>query len=158
MMGEKKVKGRKRHILVDTLGNLLGILVHAADVQDREGAEAMLDHFLPAWRTIRRIWADQGYTGGIIEYAATEYDVVLDIVKKDPQQSGFAVLAKRWIVERTIAWLSRFRRLSKDYEYYPENSESFAYIASIRRLLTNLTTQPVPIKPHRARFGRRYRG
>jgi putative transposase len=142
---------------VDVLGNLLGVLVHAADVQEREAAEAVLDEFHPLWPEIRKIWADQAYTGDIVEWARQEYDVDLEVVKKQPDQEGFVVLAKRWVVERTFAWLGRFRRLSKDYEYYPESSASFAYLASIQLMLNRLFRPKRDIKPHRANYQRRYR-
>jgi putative transposase len=135
----KKVKGRKRHILVDTLGNLLKIVVHAADIQDRDGAKLLLSKLAPLLQaTIALIWADGGYAGKLIEWVQEHLDAILEIVAKDPSQPGFQVLPRRWVVERTLAWLGRYRRLSKDYEHITYCSEGMIYLASIRRLLKRL--------------------
>lgn len=135
----KKVKGRKRHILVDTLGNLLTVVVHPANLQDRDGAQQVLNHLPPAtWERLECIWADGGYRGQCVEWVKQTFDVILEIVLRPQQQVGFAVLPKRWIVERTFAWLGRFRRLSKDYEQRLENSAGMVYLASIHHLLKRL--------------------
>ena len=137
----KKVKGRKRHILVDTLGNLLQVVVHAADIQDRDGAKLLLTKLAPILRaTIALIWADGGYKGQLIEWVRKQLDTVLEIVAKNPGQSGFQVLPRRWVVERTFAWFGRYRRLSKDYEHITYCSEGMIYLASSRRLLKRLAT------------------
>lgn len=136
----KQIKGRKRHILVDTMGNLLTVVVHAANIQDREGATLVLNH-LPAdaWQRLERIWADSNYSGDLEFWVEDTFEgVILDIVHKLPNQVGFVVLPKRWIVERTFAWLGRYRRLSKDYERLVENSAGMVYLASIDRMLTRL--------------------
>ena len=135
----KKVKGRKRHILVDTLGNLLTVVVHPADIQDRDAAHLVLNH-LPdlLWERLERIWADGGYRGKLVKWVKDTFNVLLDIVLRPDQQVGFVVLPKRWIVERTFAWLGRYRRLSKDYEQRLENSEGMVYLASIHHLLKRL--------------------
>ena len=132
----KKIKGRKRHILVDTLGNLLKVVVHPADIQDRDGAKwvfASLPDTL--WERLKKVWADGGYRGKLADWLSQFHDVQLEVVERPADQKGFAVLPKRWIVERTFAWLGSYRRLSKDYEYYTDNSESWLYLASIHRLL-----------------------
>lgn len=135
----KKVKGRKRHILVDTLGNLLEVVVHAADIQDRDGARLLLTKLASILQTtIALIWADGGYKGKLIEWVRERLDTVLAIVAKDPTLSGFIVLPRRWVVERTFAWLGRYRRLSKDYEHITYCSEGMIYLASTRRLLKRL--------------------
>jgi putative transposase len=135
----KKVKGRKRHILVDTMGNLLHVVVHPAAVQDRDGAKLLLNDIPEAlWQRLERIWADGGYRGKLVKWVKKTFDVVLDIVLRSDKAVGFEVLPKRWIVERTFAWLGRYRRLSKDYEQLLENSEGMVYLASIHRLLRSL--------------------
>jgi putative transposase len=137
--GFKRIKGRKRHILVDTLGNLLEVVVWAANSDDREGAKALLTKVerLIALRLLK-IWADGGYQGDLDVWLREQWDIQLDIVARDPQQKGFAVQPRRWVVERTFAWLGKFRRLSKDYERNPLSSEGFIYLAAIRTLLNRL--------------------
>lgn len=135
----QKIKGRKRHIVVDTLGNLLGVVVHPADIQDRDGAQLVLNHLPEAvWERLERIWADGGYRGKLVDWVKETFAVILDIVLCPDEQIGFAVLPKRWIVERTFAWFGRYRRLSKDYEQRLENSEGMVYLASIHHLLKRL--------------------
>lgn len=135
----KKVKGRKRQILVDTLGNLLKVVVHPANIQDRDGAKWLLSE-LPSslWASLKRLWADAGYRGALVDWVAFCYDVVLEVVTRPTAQTGFIVLPKRWVVERTFAWLAHYRRLSKDYEYYSDHAEGMIYLASIHRLLKRL--------------------
>ena len=135
----KKVKGRKRHILVDTLGNLLAVVVHAANIQDRDGAKLLIDKLTDILiLRLHKIWADGGYRGQLIQWFHEQLQIVLEIVSPPAQQQGFEVLPKRWIVERTFAWLGRFRRLSKDYERTLASSESMVYIASIHTMLKRL--------------------
>lgn len=135
----KKVKGRKRHILVDTVGLLLEVVVHAADIQDRDGAKLLLTKLSPAIQEILElIWADGGYKGKLIEWVREQINAVLAIVAKDPALANFHVLPRRWVVERTFAWLGRNRRLSKDYEHITYCSEGMIYLASTRMLLQRL--------------------
>ncbi len=137
--GAKFVTGRKRHILVDTVGNLLAVVVHAANLQDRDGAPLVFEKLSRATQeSLERIWADGAYSGGPIEWVRTHLDAVLELVKKDPNQKGFKVLPRRWVVERTFAWLGRYRRLSKDYERCTQSSEGVVYIASIQTMLKRL--------------------
>ena len=134
----KKVKGRKRHILVDTLGLLLIVVVHVANIQDRDGARLVLNKargFLPR---LLLIWADGGYAGQLIAWGATPCQWVLEIVKRSDDVKGFKVLPQRWIVERTLAWLRHCRRLSKDYERLAETSEALIYAAMIRLMVKRL--------------------
>ena len=138
LTGEKKVRGRKRHILVDTTGNLLRVVVHAADIQDRDGAYYVLDDIQDLYPMLAKIWADQGYSGELGTDILEQYDIILEVVEKLPAQHGFVVLPRRWVVERTFAWLGRYRRLSKDYEQRVEYSETWVYIASISRMLRKL--------------------
>jgi putative transposase len=135
----KKVKGRKRHILVDTLGHLLKVVVHTADIQDRDGAKLLLLSLLPIIRLrLLKIWADGGYRGTLIDWCVLTLKTTLEIVSPSPTQKGFAVLPRRWVVERTFAWFSNYRRLSKDYEECVHTSEGMIYIASIHTLLKHL--------------------
>ena len=134
------MNGRKRHIVVDTLGNLIEVVVHAANIQDRDGAMLVLYKLSETTKaSIQKIWADGGYAGQLVEWVRENLDSVLEIVSKDPDQKGFKVLPLRWVVERTFAWLGRFRRLSKDYEHLSSSSESIVYIASIHTMLRRLT-------------------
>jgi putative transposase len=138
----KRIFGRKRHILVDTLGLLLLVVVHSAGTQDRDGARAVLAPLASRFSKLRKIWADSIYNGGIAEWVRNlrrRNRLDLEIVKRPEGVKGFLVLARRWVVERTFAWLSFHRRLSKDYEYLPETSEAFIRIAMIRLMLARLT-------------------
>jgi putative transposase len=133
------VCGRKRHILVDTEGHLLAVVVHAADVGEREGARWVLRVTQRWWRRLQQLWADQGYTGDeLAAWLRAEYGIELEIVGKPVDQAGFVVLPRRWVVERTLAWLGRSRRLSKEYEHWPEYTETVIYLASLHFLLKRL--------------------
>jgi putative transposase len=138
----KLIYGRKRHILVDTLGLLLLVVVHSAGTQDRDGARAVLAPLANRFSKLRKIWVDSIYNGGIVEWVRNlrrRNRIELEVVKRPEGVKGFLVLARRWVVERTFAWLSFHRRLSKDYEYLPETSEAFIRIAMIRLMLARLT-------------------
>lgn len=137
----KHCLGRKRHILVDTLGLLLAVSVTGANIQDREGAKELLSNFYASFVQsfrLKRIWADAGYQGELISWAQTAFAWMLETVKRDKEQVGFAVLPKRWIVERTFAWFIRNRRLARDFERLPETSEAFIFIAMIRLMTRRL--------------------
>ena len=136
----KKVKGRKRHILVDTMGNLLKVIVHSASIQDRDGAKLLLNNLSPMM-TLRLllIWADGAYSGALITWCQQQLQIALKIVSRPPDTKGFVVLPRRWVVERTFAWLGNYRRLSKDYEENIPSSEGMIYLASIHRMLKFLT-------------------
>ncbi len=108
------MSGRKRHLVVDTLGLLLAVAVHPADVQDRDGAKLVLAKLVGRYPRLWLLWADGGYTGTLLTWALVTVGVVIEIVAKPEGSKGFSVLPKRWIVERTFAWLGRSRRLSKD--------------------------------------------
>lgn len=137
----KKVSGRKRHILVDTMGLLLCVLVHAADVQDRDGAKYLLAKVKPHFSRLKLIWADGGYAGQLVKWVKEQCHWVLEIVKRSDDVAGFQVLPRRWVVERTFAWFGRNRRLSKDYEALPETSEAFCYLAMIHLMLKRLAPE-----------------
>ena len=137
----KRCLGRKRHILVDTLGLLLAALVTGADVQDRDAAKVLLTSFYRDFFQschLKRIWADAGYQGALILWVQAACDWLLDIVKRDKQTTGFVLLPKRWIVERTFSWFVRNRRLARDFERLPQSSEAFLYVAMIRLMTIRL--------------------
>ena len=132
------MKGRKRHLLVDTLGLVWGLVVHAADVQDRDGAKLLLKGVRGRFSRLKLIWADGGYAGQLIGWVQQICGWVLEIVKRSDDVAGFAVLPKRWIVERTFGWFGWHRRLSKDYEELTENSEAMILVCMIHRMLCHL--------------------
>lgn len=134
----KKVKGRKRHLLVDTLGLLLIVVVHSASTQDRDGAKLVLARVPGYLNRLARIWADGAYAGQLIQWVKTTCRCVLEIVKRSDKLPGFQVLPRRWVIERTFGWLNRYRRLAKDYERSPESSEAMIQIAMIRLMLARL--------------------
>ncbi|GIF01591.1 IS5 family transposase [Paractinoplanes rishiriensis] len=134
----KKVNGRKRFIVTDTLGLLVSVTVLAASWQDRDGAKtALLGVYLST--PIRYIFADQGFAGRLVDWAARTLSMVIDIVRKPEWQRGFQVHPKRWVVERTLAWLTAHRRLARDYERDPAVSEEMIRWAAINQMLRRLT-------------------
>ena len=122
------------------MGTLLRVVVHAADIQDRDGAKGVLDLVQRdgLTRRLAHIWADGGYAGQLIEWVQNRYGWCLEIVRRTDTEPGFEVLPKRWIVERTFGWFGRYRRLSKDYEFYTGVAEAFIYAAMIHLLLRRL--------------------
>ena len=137
--GGKLIKGRKRHIVVDTMGCLLIVLVHAANIYDGRAARKVLSALFSLVDTVKRIWADGAYKGEeFIQWVKAQFDCVLEVVEKKKTDKGFQVLPKRWIVERTFAWLGRSRRLSQDYERKPTSSASHVYAASSRLKLRRI--------------------
>ena len=131
----KKVKGRKRHILTDTCGFLIFILVHAADIQDRDGAVDVLAAVRTRFPWLRHVFADGGYAGDKLRSALVGMGKwTIDIIKRSDRVKGFEVLPRRWVVERSFAWLGRCRRLTKDWEKSIASSTAWALIASIRML------------------------
>lgn len=147
-MGGKKVKGRKRHIVVDTMGNLLLVLVHSAGWSDLEGGTWLLMETLRRFCTVLKIWADKGYRGDLVGELWDLFGVDLEIVQRKLGEKGFVVQARRWVVERSLAWFSRNRRLSKDYEHLCETSEAMVYIASIQVMLKRLGPNPKVERPY----------
>jgi Transposase and inactivated derivatives len=129
----KKINGRKRFIVTDTLGLLLTTMVCSASVQDRDGAKSiLLDLYL---RTrVRFVYADAGFAGRLLEWANTILRTSVEVVRKPPEQRGFAVLPRRWVVERTLAWLTAHRRLARDYERHPASSEAMIRWAAINTI------------------------
>lgn len=134
----KKVKGRKRHIAVDTQGLLLGVLVHVASIQDADGAGDLLRRIKPLYCWLRTVFADSIYNRVAALLACFLLGLTLIVVRRIPGTKSFVVLPRRWVVERTIGWFSRWRRLSKDYERLPEVSEAMVTLAMIRLMLHRL--------------------
>jgi putative transposase len=135
--GAKFITGRKRHVLVDTLGLLLAVVVTAASVTDRDGARALLPRLPGSCKKLRRLWVDGGYRGPLIKWVAMNFGLCLQPVLRTAEQA-FVVLPRRWVVERTFAWLGYNRRLSRDYERLPRTSETMIYLAMTRLMLRRL--------------------
>ena len=136
-MVEKKTKGRKRHIAVDVLGLLIAVVVHSAGISDRAGAKSLIEKALSICSTIQHFWADGGYSGKpLFNWVKSTFQRVLEIVKRPTKE--FKVVQWRWIVERTFGWFNKYRRLSKDYETLPKNSETWIKISMINILIHRL--------------------
>jgi len=142
----KKVNGRKRHLAVDTLGLLLVVLVTAACVQDRDGARRLLWQLRRDYRGIRLVWADGGYAGKLVAWAAATLHLVVQIVRKHPGQHTFEVLPRRWVVERTFAWISKHRRCVRDYERLPAHHEAMVKWAMIAVMARRLARKHPPAR------------
>jgi len=135
----KKIKGRKRHIVTDTEGNLVGLQVHAADIQDRDGAVDLLASIRSLYPWLRHVFADGGYAGDKLRDAMAELGIwTIEIIKRSDAAQGFELLPRRWVVERTFAWLGRCRRLAKDFEATIESAVAWIFVAHIRRLTRRL--------------------
>ncbi|GAA4237436.1 transposase [Streptosporangium album] len=129
--GGKRVNGRKRHIAVDTGGLLLAVVVTMAGIQDRDAAFRLLTSLRSACSTIALVWADGGYAGRLVIWAKTVLNLTVEVVKRTDDTKGFVVLPRRWVVERTVAWISKHRRCVRDYETRPEHHEAMVYLAMI---------------------------
>lgn len=134
----KKVNGRKRHIAVDTTGLLLEVLITPASVQDRDAARPLLFNLHRARRRVRLAWADGGYAGKLQPWAATWLKLTVQIVKRPDNQHTFEVLPRRWVVERTLAWITSYRRCARDYERLPAHHEAAVYWAMITLMTRRL--------------------
>lgn len=145
------MNGRKRHLLVDTGGLVLQAVVHPANLTDRDGARRVLTQARATHPRLERVWADAGYTGALIGWAKHELGLTLTVVKRPnrwvrvpvdqeppPLPAEWPVLPRRWVVERTFAWLGRHRRLSKDYEALPETEQAWIHLAMIRLMVARL--------------------
>ena len=136
--GGKKVNGRKRHIIVDTLGLVITVIVHSANLADSTSARMLLADPTKSEQTLEQIWADQGYRGQKLQQVPQGCELEFEVVERS--EPGFAVLPRRWVVERTFAWLGKHRRLSKDYERLPQMSECFVYQAMTSLMLKRLAS------------------
>ena len=143
--------GRKRHILIDTIGLLLLVRVHPANVQDRDGAKLLLAGLAMRFPRLAMLWVDAAYQGPCATWITETLGWAVAVVRQAPKRirvpanqeppelpSGFQVLPRRWVVERTFAWLGRYRRLSKDYEVLPETEEAWIYLAMSRLMTVRL--------------------
>jgi transposase len=138
----KKTNGRKRHIVVDTMGLLLAVIITAASVQDRDGARTVLDRLRFTMPSVVLVWADGGYAGKLIGWAQRLLRVTVEIVRKPAGLHTFQVLPRRWVVERTFAWITKCRRLDHDYERLPEHSEAMIKWAMIGLMTRRLAPGP----------------
>jgi putative transposase len=152
--GGKKMSGRKRHLLVDTSGLVLNAVVHPADVADRDGARLVLARSVEEDRLprLKHLWADAGYRGAALrEWITERLGLSLEIVKRrprwvwvpkdvepEPLPEGFEVIKRRWVAERTFAWITRNRRMSRDYEFLAQTTEALVYVSMIRLMLKRL--------------------
>lgn len=136
LMGEKKVKGRKRHIVTDIEGHLLHVKVHAANIHDTKSAPDVLDRALEKFPSIKGFSADEGYKGTTAAHVEKGMGLKIEISKKIKDQ--WAILAKRWVVERTFSWINNFRRMAKDFEISTCSAENFIRIASFKLMLDRL--------------------
>jgi putative transposase len=125
-------------LIVDTLGLIVALVVHPANVQDRDGARLLIRQLGTRWRRLQLIFADGGYAGKFVDWTRGWFGRFVEIVKR-PSAKGFIVLPKRWIVERTFAWLGKYRRLSKDYETLTQSSECMVWIAMINLMIHQLS-------------------
>jgi len=136
----KRIKGRKRHLLVDTLGLLLGMTVTPASTPERDGAQPLLHGALQGLAWLRLMWVDGGYSGSNFAHwvKGLRPKLKVEVVKRSDDTRGFSVLPRRWVVERTFGWLMRHRRLVRDYETSDDSAKAFAYLAMIRIQLRRL--------------------
>jgi putative transposase len=140
--GHKKVKGRKRHIVADTMGYVLGAKVHAANLADTTLGVDVMIKVLMVCNTLKALFADGGYKEPFITWLRAQHQIIVEVIVN--WLPGFNVVKKRWIVERTLAWISRSRRMSRDYERTPESSEAMIYITMTRIMLKQLCPEPNP--------------
>jgi putative transposase len=137
------VNGRKRHLLVDVLGLVLLVVVHAASVQEQDGAKRVFERLQGRHPRLRLIGADAGYkVRWLLDWVQATCAWILEIVTRPEGSKGFVLLPRRWVVERTFGWLSHYRVLSKDYEVLPRNSEAVIYVAMIHLMVRRLARQP----------------
>ncbi|MFI7136192.1 IS5 family transposase [Nonomuraea sp. NPDC050153] len=144
----KKIKGQKRHIAVDTLGLLLAVIVTAASVQDRDGAHPLLARLREKFSTITLVWADGGYAGRLVTWARDVLRLTVTLVKRSDNLRGFVVLPRRWVVERSFAWLMRYRRLVRIYERKPEHHEALIWWAAVHQMTRRLARELAGQPPH----------
>lgn len=136
--GGKKVKGRKRHIITDTMGLLLVVVVHAANIHDSKAALNVIKQLRGRFDRLVKIVGDGGYRGELVKKTKKMFGWILEIVLRTDSSSGFQVLPKRWIVERTFSWFESYRRLAKDYEYHADTSEAMIQLSMIKLMLNRI--------------------
>jgi transposase len=146
--GGKKINGRKRHIVVDSLGLLLVVVVTAASMQDRDAAFRLLAAVRERFSTISLVWADGGYAGRLADWARSVLTLTVQIVKRNDDTRGFTVLPRRWVVERTFGWMLRYRRLVRDYERRPDHHEAMVLWASVTIMTRKLQQATSGAPPH----------
>lgn len=136
----KKVNGRKRHCLVDTLGLIMVLVVTNGSVQDRDGAKLLVERFCQQYpnRRLHKVWVDGAYSGKLVEWVREKTNIIFDVIRRPRNSKGFVLLKKRWVVERTFGWLNQSRRLSKEYEVLSDTSEAFVYIAMTHLMVRRL--------------------
>ncbi len=134
----KKIKGRKRHIIVDTEGLLLKVVVHSANIQDRDGALLLLAGLRSLYPWLAVVWADGAYRGQRLDQLFANRRWRLEVVKRPNDACGFVVLPRRWVVERTLGWLGRSRRLARDYEGLADTAVAYINLAMIQLMLRRL--------------------
>ncbi|MEC4021027.1 IS5 family transposase [Streptomyces sp. H27-D2] len=150
--GGKKINGRRRHIITDSLGMVLMVLVTAANITDRQAARGMLPRLRTRFRKVTLMWADGGYTGRLVPWAQEKLQLTLQIVKRSDDMTGFVVLPRRWVVERTLGWLMRSRRLVRDFETLPTSSEAFIYFSQAMLMSRRLARPAGRTDPEQARW------
>lgn len=116
------------------------VKVHSAGIQDRDGAKLLLNECKDKFPRLKHIWADGGYRGKLVDWVKEEHKWTLEIVEKPKEEKGFTILPRRWVVERTFAWLGRYRRLAKDYDLLPQTSEAWIHLAMTHLMLKRLAT------------------
>ena len=136
--GGKKIKGRKRHIIVDTLGLLIAVVVHAANEHDSKSAHKVIISLKERFSRLIKIIADGGYSGELIENTKISFGLILEVILRKDDSPKFQVIPKRWVVERTFAWFESYRRLSKDFEFLTDTSETMIRLAMIKLMLNRL--------------------
>jgi transposase len=146
----KKINGTKRHIAVDTIGLLLTVVITAASVQDRDAAKPLLWNLRRTFPQITLVWADGGYAGKLVSWAKASLRLTLEIVKRPDDLHVFKVLPRRWVVERTLSWITRHRRTVRDYERLPARHETYVYWAMIIVMTRRLARQPADAQPRAA--------
>ena len=133
--------------MVDTIGLVLAVVVHAASLQDRDGAKLVFEKVKGKFSRLRLIWADGAYAGQLVEWVKNACGWLLEIVKRNQGATGFQLLPRRWVVERTFGWFGRYRRLSRDYEFQTDTSENMILIAMIQLMVHRLTRNGQLVSP-----------
>jgi transposase len=138
----KKINGRKRHLVTDSLGLLIVVLVTSAALQDRDGGRLVLERAKMKMPSVVLVWADGGYAGKLLAFAQHHFRIVVEIIKRTDKRPTFEVLPRRWVIERTNSWLMQTRRLARDYERLPEHSEAMVKWTMIGLMTRRLAPAP----------------